>query len=48
MSGVSSAAGTAVRAAAPQVDPSQLAERARVALSGPADPARMTRSCWLR
>lgn len=42
MGTLSSGAGQVVRSAAPQVDPSQLAERARVALSGPADPARMT------
>lgn len=42
MGTVTSGAGQAVRAAAPQVDPSQLAERARAALSGPTDPARMT------
>lgn len=39
---LSSGAGQVVRSAAPQVDPGQIAERARAALSGPADPARMT------
>ncbi|WP_232480019.1 hypothetical protein [Roseomonas sp. KE2513] len=42
MGTVTSGAGQVVRSAAPQVDPGQLAERARAALSGPADPARMT------
>jgi hypothetical protein len=42
MSGVGQAAGQAAQAAAPQVDTDALAERARVALSGPSDPARMT------
>lgn len=42
MGTLSSGAGQVVRSAAPQVDPGQIVERARVALSGPADPARMT------
>ena len=42
MGTVTSGAGQVVRSAAPQVDPGQLAERARAALSGPTDPARMT------
>jgi len=42
MGTISSGAGQVVRSAAPQVDPTQLAERARAALSGPSDPARMT------
>jgi hypothetical protein len=42
MSGVGQAAGQAAQAAAPQVDTDALVERARVALSGPSDPARMT------
>ncbi|MBB5692778.1 hypothetical protein [Muricoccus pecuniae] len=40
--GVSRGASQAVQAAAPAVDPEALVERARVALSGPSDPARMT------
>jgi hypothetical protein len=40
--GIGQAAGSAAQAVAPQVNPEELADRARIALSGPADPARMT------
>lgn len=40
--GIGQAAGGAAQAVAPSVNPEELADRARIALSGPADPARMT------
>ncbi|WP_424135215.1 hypothetical protein [Roseomonas chloroacetimidivorans] len=40
--GIGQAAGQAAQSMAPQVDPNALVDRARIALSGPADPARMT------
>ncbi|MFT8243146.1 hypothetical protein [Roseomonas sp. BN140053] len=42
MGGLGRAATTAASTAAPQVDTNALVERARAALSGPSDPARMT------
>ncbi|SHK28455.1 hypothetical protein SAMN02745194_04608 [Roseomonas rosea] len=40
--GIARGAGQAAQGAVPQMDPEELVNRARVALSGPADPARMT------
>ena len=40
--GIGQAAGSAAQAVAPQVNPEEMVDRARLALSGPADPARMT------
>ena len=42
LSGAASGVGAAVAAAAPAVDPEALGERARMALTAPADPAAMT------
>ncbi|WP_426958508.1 hypothetical protein [Muricoccus radiodurans] len=40
--GAAQGAGQAVSSALPQVDPDEMVQRARMALSGPTDPARMT------